>query len=586
MHSLLSATKVIYYTNTLTKQDYIRNRKRDCGKDSYFYDCSVGGNICKDNKNDVIPKHQGDWTNLDDMEVQLFFIYEQYKQVKFVFDKAQYNNLRELEEKKFRVPLPKKLIITLNTDVGVCQSHRSYTEENENFPAYSFFPKQYRQIEKIKKRYIQDLYKERTSELEEIILKYYLICCAFGATIRSIERTLSHHSKIIFQEKISGWIANYPGKKTEYMEAMEELWRICKIFARVIDGKEQYDLLSHENSYYEFIDFIESQTLTKHFSIEKPKFDSLDSQTPRNEGIRLTVSVDDSEWFMSFMQKYRYICNPDYFLDFSWNMSSGESNLLSMFSSLYYVYESDFTNKNNGKYRLRNTFPEGDKKCDSILLMMDEADLSYHPEWQRQYINTLVAFLQKLYPSESFGSIQIILSTHSPILLGDMPKQNVYFLENKKGNTKLCTLDQLNTFGQNIHLLFREGFFLEQGTVGEFAYNKINYVMKELNDLGKILKEGHYHEDKKQSITMYMDKLSELQTYIDIIAEPIIKKRLMIQMERVRKLLYGDSGEQLLSNLSDEELEKRWEILNRERERRKYDTNPNIQRAFDGKKDI
>lgn len=589
MHKVLCETKVIYYTNTLAQQDYLRNRKMFYSKDKFFYDCSVGGSICNDNKYDIKQKHQGDWAQLDDMEVQLFFIYEQYKQVKFVFDRKQYHNLQELRKRGFQVPLPEKLKISLSTDLDILYDREMHNEGGREYLAKKLFPSKYEQIEEIRKRYSQIVADEvsirKRKDLEELILKYHMICCAFEATICSMQRVLSDIDATMFISHISNSNNNYLGEKNEYMETMEKLWGIFKsIITKTESAKNRRleKLFSCENYYYEFIDFINSETLTNHFSIEGSLFDLFRNVLQQNGGISFTVSVNDADWFMNFMQKYRYICNPDYFLDFSWNMSSGENNLLNMFSSLYYVYESDFTNEKNGQYSLRNVFPEKDNECNSILLMMDEADLSYHPEWQRQYINILVAFLEKLYPSDCFGSIQVILSTHSPILLGDMPKQNVFFLEkdSESGNTKLCAVDQLNTFGQNIHLLFRKGFFLENGTIGDFAYGKIKYVMTELKALENIMKEQSYFDNNEQFITRNKNKLSELQTYIDIIAEPIIRKKLMIEIERVRKRLHGESSEPLVGNLTNEELEKRWEILNKERERRKNDTNTDLQRAY------
>lgn len=589
MHKVLCETKVIYYTNTLAQRDYLRNRKMFYGKDKFFYDCSVGGSICNDNKYDIKQKHHGDWAQLDDMEVQLFFIYEQYKQVKFVFDRKQYHNLQELREKGFQVPLPEKLKISLSTDLEILYNRKMHNEEGRDHLAKKLFPSKYEQIEEIRNRYshfaADEVSIRKRKDLEEIILKYHIICCTFEATIRSIQRVLSDTNATMFVFHISNSSSNYLGKMNEYMETMEMLWRVFKSLVTKIESAKNIqlgELLSCENYYYEFIDFINSETLTDHFSIEGSLFDTSRNISQQSEGISFTVSVNDAEWFINFMQKYRYICNPDYFLDFSWNMSSGENNLLSMFSSLYYVYESDFTNKKNGWYRLRNVFPEEEKECNSILIMMDEADLSYHPEWQRQYINILIAFLKKLYPVECFGSIQVILSTHSPILLSDMPKQNVFFLEKdlETGNTKLCAAEQLNTFGQNIHLLFRKGFFLENGTMGDFAYGKIKYVMTELKALENIMKEQSYFDNNEQFITRNKNKLSELQTYIDIIAEPIIRKKLMIEIERVRKRLYEESSEPLVGNLTNEELEKRWEILNKERERRKNDTNTDLQRAY------
>ena len=100
---------------------------------------------------------------------------------------------------------------------------------------------------------------------------------------------------------------------------------------------------------------------------------------------------------------------------------------------------------------------------------MDEADLTYHPEWQRQLIKILTAFLPLEFGSCGLNNIQLILTTHSPLLLGDIPPNNVIYLKENTNN--------INTFGQNIHTILKDSFFLKNG-IGAFAADKINRTAK------------------------------------------------------------------------------------------------------------
>lgn len=45
----------------------------------------------------------------------IFFAYEQYKQVKYVFDKKQYAILRRLKERGYHVPVPRKVTVTMES---------------------------------------------------------------------------------------------------------------------------------------------------------------------------------------------------------------------------------------------------------------------------------------------------------------------------------------------------------------------------------------------------------------------------------------------------------------------------------------
>ena len=132
---------------------------------------------------------------------------------------------------------------------------------------------------------------------------------------------------------------------------------------------------------------------------------------------------------------------------------------------------------------------------------MDEADLTYHPEWQRQLIKILTAFLPLEFGDCGLNSIQLILTTHSPLLLGDIPPNNVIYLKENANN--------INTFGQNIHTILKDSFFLKNG-IGAFAADKINRTAEILKDPKKI--------DSKQ--------LSECKLVIDLLAPGIIKNRL------------------------------------------------------------
>lgn len=62
-------------------------------------------------------------------------------------------------------------------------------------------------------------------------------------------------------------------------------------------------------------------------------------------------------------------------------------------------------------------------------------------------------------------NIQVILSTHSPLLLGDVPQQNVIYLRcGGEGNHEnVINRAGEGTFGQNIHLLFKDSFSWNKG---------------------------------------------------------------------------------------------------------------------------
>ena len=157
----------------------------------------------------------------------------------------------------------------------------------------------------------------------------------------------------------------------------------------------------------------------------------------------------------------------------------------------------------------------------NILICLDEPDSFLHPNWQKQLFNHLINFFRLNYLDRNF---HLVLTTHSPFLLSDIPKQNIIFLDTyneddeevksgkqQVGNCKV--VDGLNekeeTFGANIHTLLSDGFFMEDGLMGEFAKSKINDLIDYLND-------------KPSEITNDDDA----KKLINIIGEPIIKRQL------------------------------------------------------------
>lgn len=158
-------------------------------------------------------------------------------------------------------------------------------------------------------------------------------------------------------------------------------------------------------------------------------------------------------------------------------LSSGEYDMLKFFSRLYdavCVQPSRFDNL---------TSPQ--------LLLIDEAENSYHPEWQRKFVNMLMKFTQALY--ERIGkhkAFQIVLTTHSPILLSDIPGMFVNYLEKDAatGLTRVSTR-QPETFGTNVFELYKHAFFMHEGLIGEFAQDKITAIQYAIENRTQTRKE-------------------------------------------------------------------------------------------------
>lgn len=187
-------------------------------------------------------------------------------------------------------------------------------------------------------------------------------------------------------------------------------------------------------------------------------------------------------------------------------LSSGENALLNFYSVLY-----EFTKQ-----------VDGNEIYDEYILLLDEADLGYHPEWKKRFVNSIVKSLPSFFsfPNKQ-AKIQIIFSTHDPLTLSDIPKQNVVFLD--KDSNGLTTISSQNkeTFGANIHDLLADSFFVGDGLIGEFAKEKVL-------DLIRYLTFNEELEESENNIkcSTSWDKYTAYKL-IQIIGEPVIKERLL-----------------------------------------------------------
>ena len=163
----------------------------------------------------------------------------------------------------------------------------------------------------------------------------------------------------------------------------------------------------------------------------------------------------------------------------NYGMSSGERALYTFFSRLI----GEIFGKQGEIHHAAINKIIHDNKYDgkTIIILMDEPDLQLHPEWQQKFIDMLLHLLWLYFPKVNF---QIIITTHSPILLSDIPKSNVIFIDkNFDGSSRVCNeVDFNETFAANIHSLYNNSFFLDGIPIGCFAKRKLEELYNRINN--------------------------------------------------------------------------------------------------------
>ena len=113
-----------------------------------------------------------------------------------------------------------------------------------------------------------------------------------------------------------------------------------------------------------------------------------------------------------------------------------------------------------------------------LNLIFDEAELYYHPEFQKSFVRRLLEGIANCHLDKNeIKSINILIATHSPFILSDVLTQNSLYL--KKG--KVASVEQ-QTFGANFYDLLHNSFFLEDRAIGDIAAKRIGEWVDKMRD--------------------------------------------------------------------------------------------------------
>jgi ABC-type multidrug transport system ATPase subunit len=312
-----------------------------------------------------------------------------------------------------------------------------------------------------------------------------------------------------FPEKIFGYL----NKKVKYKNIGDQsiVPELHDIFYYILKTGE-FDFLSGRiNQVQEFIhqlgEFVFKRNILVHergsiISVELTKA----NKSALEELIEDYYKVDRISGFADFYFSHKPAVES--------SLSSGEYAMLMVFA------------------RLNDMKLEKSRLKKPLLMLIDEAELALHPQWQKEFIFHFTDFITERF---SDRQVQVILTSHSPFILSDLPPNCVVLL--KKGNGKSEVIDSLTkrneTFGANIHELFTDSFFLQDGLMGEFARRKIEELVTRLSNKEKYTK-AEYSEFRKE---------------IDIIGEPFVRFKLL------EKLLQGVPSEEFDNIIIEREKE-------------------------------
>ncbi len=174
-------------------------------------------------------------------------------------------------------------------------------------------------------------------------------------------------------------------------------------------------------------------------------------------------------------------------------LSSGEKQIVYSFGAM--TYQLHHINSVSGQKL----------QYHCVNLIFDELDLYFHPEYQKQVVMRLVEIIKSM-KSKAIRQVNVIIATHSPFILSDIPQNNILYLKEGEDVSKGI---KVNPLGANINDILRQSFFLDR-FVGEFVSEKIEKLINDINGISESDEE----------------KCFSIEEAIEMIGDPFIKEQL------------------------------------------------------------
>lgn len=175
-----------------------------------------------------------------------------------------------------------------------------------------------------------------------------------------------------------------------------------------------------------------------------------------------------------------------YDIDIHWNgMSSGQIAKLNLFSRLY-----------SGLLHHR--------RRENIIIILDEADIYLHPEWQRSFLYELRTFFHEVAKDKK---IELILTSHSPLMISDIEKENVFIIdrEAEESHSKI-TNPEIETFASNLHSMYQKSFLLHS-TIGNLAFEFVE----------------NFEQEVRQNENPSLEVVGQWLAKLEKVSEPVIR---------------------------------------------------------------
>jgi hypothetical protein len=155
-------------------------------------------------------------------------------------------------------------------------------------------------------------------------------------------------------------------------------------------------------------------------------------------------------------------------------LSAGEKAYLDLLSRIHLSLKTITERIEAGNY---------DQQELTLYLLIDEGEIGFHLRWQKDYVKDLCHYLPKILRlNDRQIQVQVVFTTHSPVSLSDIPSSHIIYLTRDLSTGSIVAKSDMArlTFGANIQNLMADSFFMEKGTIGALAKEKIESLIEYL----------------------------------------------------------------------------------------------------------
>ena len=171
---------------------------------------------------------------------------------------------------------------------------------------------------------------------------------------------------------------------------------------------------------------------------------------------------------------------------------------------------------------------------DQSLFLLDEPDTHLNPIWKLRYFDEIEDVV-KLQDDTAMGDSQLIITTHDPMMIGSLRKEQVRILKSENGRTEVHTPDE-HPQGMGVAGLLKSELFGLPSTLDRHTLQQL----QKRNELLAKKRRAELSPSEQEELTKLRDYLEDLgfsREYRDPLYQMFIEKMYEVRSQPLDTIL-------------------------------------------------